>query len=322
MICCETPPEDTGITATLRRGDVRTRCYASSPVRDDTRPTIVLVHGYPDTHAVWDRLVEQLADDFRCVRYDVRGAGASSRPGATSAYRLNELQADLEAVIDWASPEAPVHVIGHDWGSIQSWEAVTDPRLAHRISSFTSISGPCLDHVGHWLRDQWHNDRTSLKKQMRRSWYIGLFHLPLLPTLAWHTLLARRWPQTVARMEGQTLPVNPTLAQDGANGIKLYRANVFARLRRPRERIAQVPVQIITPMRDAFVAPGFARGLERWVADLTVTPIDAAHWAVLTHPQAMAKHCADFIRARASPALPIEPPATVPQTRSSSRPHA
>ncbi len=304
----------------IRRGDAVLSCHSSAPITGDDRPVIVLVHGYPDTHAVWDRLVEQLSAEFRCVRYDVRGAGASSRPKRSSAYRLHELQADFEAVINWASPNAPVHVIAHDWGSIQSWEPVTDPRLASRIASFTSISGPCLDHAGHWLRSQWHADRAALTRQMRKSWYMAAFHLPLLPALAWHAWLAKRWPDMTRRLEGQALPANESLARDGAHGIKLYRANIVARLLRPRERIARAPVQIITPLRDPFVGPGFVRGLERWVDDLTVTPIDASHWVVQTHPREIASHCAEFIRAHT--ATPVGQPATRENTPSSPRPQA
>ncbi|GAB3681229.1 alpha/beta fold hydrolase [Salinisphaera aquimarina] len=291
------------------RGDgVQLACHSRG---DSSAPTLVFVHGYPDTHAVWGPVIDVLSQTFHCVSYDVRGAGASTRPRATRAYLLAYLEADLRAVIDWASPDAPVHLIAHDWGSIQSWEAVTDPRLADRIASFTSMSGPCLDHVGHWLRGQWQTDRPALKKQARRSWYIAAFHVPLLPSLIWRTVLVRRWPTISKRLEGQSLPVNPTLAQDGAHGIKLYRANVAARLFKPRARTAQCPVQLITPLRDAFVGPGFAHGLERWVEDLTVTPIDAAHWAVLTHPQSIAEHCVRFIR-RHGPASPTLPAAQSP----------
>lgn len=117
-------------------------CRACGPAG---KPVIVFVHGYPDNQRVWDRVIAELSDDYRCVRYDVRGAGRSSRPNATAAYTLDHLEADLRAVIDWASPHAPVHLVAHDWGSIQSWEAVTDPALSGRIASFTSISGPCLE---------------------------------------------------------------------------------------------------------------------------------------------------------------------------------
>ncbi|MES1929668.1 short chain dehydrogenase [Salinisphaera dokdonensis CL-ES53] len=279
--------------AVFVRGDgVDIACHVAGP---SGAPVLVFVHGYPDNHEVWDRLVTELACDYRCVRYDVRGAGESSRPAQTSAYTLNHLEADLKAVVDWASPDAPVHLIGHDWGSIQTWEAVTNPALAERIASYTSISGPCLDHVGHWLRSQWRDDRAGLLKQMRKSWYILAFHVPLVPGLLWHSVLGRRWPAIAKRMEGHALPENPTQTRDGAIGIRLYRANILERLRHPRERYAQAPVQVITPQRDPFVGPGFVVGLERWVESLTVTPIDAAHWAMQTHPQTIAAHCREFV---------------------------
>ena len=277
------------------RGDgVDLACHVAGPA---DALVLVFVHGYPDNHAVWDRVVAHLAGDYRCIRYDVRGAGASSAPAATRAYRLDHLSADLAAVIEWASPNAPVHVIGHDWGSIQSWDAATNPALAARIASFTSISGPCLDHVGHWLRQQWQRDRAGLFKQLGKSWYVFAFHLPGLPSLLWRAGLGRRWHSIVERMEGSQLPRNPSQANDGARGIALYRANVVARLRAPRARHAQMPVQVIVPERDPFVGPGFVAGLERWVDALTVKTIDAAHWAIQSEAETIAAHCRAFVEA-------------------------
>src|SRR5690625_335712 len=88
----------------LETNGVRLACFTQG---DDSQPTLVFVHGYPDTHAVWARMSDVLQHEFHCVSYDVRGAGASSRPRATRAYRLQHLAADLAAVIDWASPERP-----------------------------------------------------------------------------------------------------------------------------------------------------------------------------------------------------------------------
>src|SRR5699024_2829618 len=96
---------------------------------------------------------------------------------------------------DTASPERPVHLIGHDWGSIQVWEAVTDPAMGNRIASFTSISGPCLDHMGHLLRAQLRGARGALWNQLRKSWYIGAMHLPGAATHTAHRRLARHWPE-------------------------------------------------------------------------------------------------------------------------------
>ena len=111
-------------------------------------PTVVAVHGYPDNHSVWDGLADELGGEYRVVTYDVRGAGESDAPADRRGYRMDRLVDDLVAVVDAVSDGRPVHLIAHDWGSIQCWPALTDPRLAGRIASYLSVSGPSLDHAG------------------------------------------------------------------------------------------------------------------------------------------------------------------------------
>ena len=109
------------------------------------RPTVLFVHGWPDTHEVWTEVAARLSDDVRAVAYDTRGLGVSDNPRGVSAYRIETLADDLYAVANAVSPDAPVHVVAHDWGSIQSWEAMSRPDAADHFWSFTTISGPCLD---------------------------------------------------------------------------------------------------------------------------------------------------------------------------------
>src|SRR6202044_2599183 len=105
------------------------------------RPTVVLVHGFPDTCAVWEPVAQLLAAaELHVVTYDVRGAGDSGLPHEQSDYALSVLIEDMAAVVADVSPRSPVHLVGHDWGSIQGWEAVTRELLGGRIASFTSIS--------------------------------------------------------------------------------------------------------------------------------------------------------------------------------------
>ena len=139
------------------------------------RPTVVLVHGYPDTGAMWDEVAERLAERFRVVVYDVRGAGASSAPSDPLDYGLDVLMGDLEAVLDGVGADEPVHLVGHDWGSVQGWEAVIGDRVRRRIASFTSISGPDRRHLAQWAREAVRSGPRGVAEvvgQARRSVYI------------------------------------------------------------------------------------------------------------------------------------------------------
>jgi pimeloyl-ACP methyl ester carboxylesterase len=242
---------------------------------DPTAPPVLLVHGYPDTHLVWDAVVAELSRSHYVVRYDVRGAGASQAPRGLRPYKLDALADDVFAVIEAVSPQRPVHLVGHDWGSIQCWQAATDSRAVGWISGFTSISGPCLDHVGYRMRRR---DR-SMAGQATASWYIWAFHVPVVATVVWW-VLARQGHKL--RGSGSTAQdMAPTLRADARRGVRLYRANMLPRLLRPRRRHAAVPVQVITLTRDRFVRPALTEGLDVWVRDLRRDMIDAGHWSAL-----------------------------------------
>ena len=255
---------------------------------DPAAPTVLLVHGYPDTHVVWDDVAEDLARDHHVVRYDTRGAGESGVPASRDGYRLDHLAADLFAVADAVSPDRPVHVVAHDWGSLQSWEAVTEPGAERRLASYTTLSGPCLDHMGFWIRKRLHRPTPRHLRQLLsqgvHSWYITAFHLPVLAPAVWRLGLARAWPRVLRDLEGVTPRPGhpqPTLARDAVHGIELYRANMRPTMRNPRERPTEVPVQLVTLTRDRYVGVSLSEGLERWAPNLTRRSLNASHWSAL-----------------------------------------
>ncbi|TDO51197.1 pimeloyl-ACP methyl ester carboxylesterase [Kribbella sp. VKM Ac-2571] len=242
---------------------------------------LVCVHGYPDNASLWGPVAELLADDFQVVAYDVRGAGDSDHPASTAAYTLDRLQEDFQAVIDQVSPDRPVHVLAHDWGSIQAWHFVTAPDLHPRIASFTSISGPSLDHAGYFLRQR----SLAALKQLLHSWYIFYFHLPWLPELGWRKGWAHR---AFNRLEKQQPDDNRSLT-DYVNGMKLYRANVIPRLLRPAERRSDVPVLAVSPDADPFVTTPLQTDIARWAPNLTVKVVRGGHWMPRNDPGLVAQ---------------------------------
>lgn len=289
---------------------VTTRLVASADVRlcvvehapDAAGPVVVLVHGYPDRQEMWGPVVRLLAaQGLRVVTYDVRGAGRSAVPARQSGYRCERLVDDLVAVLDAVLPAGErAHLVGHDWGSIQLWDAVaaeaTDPRLRNRVASFTSVSGPSLDHVA-WLFRHARGRRVAMLRQLAHSWYVGVFQVPVLPELVWR-LAGRLLRRVATRLEG-TDHWGSGLARDAARGVNLYRVNVPGRLRRPRPLRVRVPVLVVHPRRDRFLTGVLTEELDRSCCDVRVVEVDAGHWCSRTHPGELAALVAGHVRAHA-----------------------
>ncbi|WP_200904432.1 SDR family oxidoreductase [Streptomyces yangpuensis] len=291
----------------VRTGGVEL-CVVELGERD--RPTVLLVHGYPDSKEVWTEVAERLATRFHVVLYDVRGHGRSTAPQPLrGGFTLEKLTDDFLAVADAVSPDRPVHLVGHDWGSVQGWEFATVGRTEGRIASFTSMSGPSLDHFGHWIRKRMARPTPRAAAQLlgqgAKSWYVYMLHTPVLPELAWRGPLGKRWPKMLQRVEKVPAGSYPTasLPSDAANGAWLYRDNVRPRLRRPRsDAYAHVPVQLITPTGDAFLSERLYDGLERWAPDLLRRTLPAKHWIPRTRPDQLASWITEFVTAREEPA--------------------
>ncbi|GGC63701.1 alpha/beta fold hydrolase [Marinobacter halophilus] len=275
--------------------------YARTEGNPEATP-LVLVHGYPDNHTVWDKVTEQLKQDYLVVRYDVRGAGRSDKPSKTSAYRMKLLAGDLKSVVDTVIPDRPFHLVAHDWGAIQSWETVTTGALEGRIRSYTAISGPCLDHVSYWLRSQITALRSGgtakVLKQLASSWYAFLFQLPVLPESLWKLGLDRLWPDYLRNHEQLAeAQFSPFQKADGQYGVKLYRANFLPKLLWPEPRRAGCPVQVIIPTGDAYVGRQLTEQLVRWTGKLTLQELNTTHWAPVTEPAAISRSVREFVNA-------------------------
>jgi pimeloyl-ACP methyl ester carboxylesterase len=252
---------------------------------DPARPTVVLIHGYPDTKELWDGVIKQLRARFHLVAYDVRGAGESSAPRSAAAYDFARLGDDFLAVVDVAAPGKRVHIVGHDWGGLQGWEFATDPRFRDRLASFTAVAGPSLDQVAISGRSLVRSGRVlEAARRGWRSWYV----LPLLVPggpLVLSRLMLRR--PTWARA---------SLPRDVINGAKLYRRNMPRRMLRPRvDAVAHVPVQLIVPTGDKYISETYYELAERYAPGLRRRRVDGSHWLPRSKPELVAGLIAEHV---------------------------
>jgi pimeloyl-ACP methyl ester carboxylesterase len=265
---------------------------------DSQKTPLVLVHGYPDNQEVWEKMIEELVGDYYIVTYDVRGAGSSSIPKRIRDYRLPRLSLDLQEVVQQVLGDRPFHLAAHDWGSIQSWESVTEPKLKGRLLSYTTISGPCLDHASLYLREKFKSEPSNVFKMLTKSWYIGAFHFPLLGPTVWKFFTPERWGKVLTGLEKmQGLPLSQNISADGKYGISLYRANFLPTLTQSRQRYAQCSVQAIILKQDSFVSPEYiSEAMPRWVERFETVELDANHWAILSQPKKVAALIHQFIQ--------------------------
>jgi NAD(P)-dependent dehydrogenase (short-subunit alcohol dehydrogenase family)/pimeloyl-ACP methyl ester carboxylesterase len=292
---------DGGIRRTVRSGTVD---LALVETGDSRRPTLVFIHGYPDTKELWDEVMVRLGRRYHLVAYDVRGAGESSRPRGAAAYDLARLGDDLETVIAAVSPRRPVHIVGHDWGAIQGWEFVTLERFRGKIASFTAIAGPPLGQVAAGARELVRRPAPgrvgSLAARLRRSWYVAVLCTPGVPTLTWRWLLGgRRWAwllRHVERIGAPAMQPAATLAADGIHGSKLYRRNIPRRMLRPRaDAVAHVPVQLVIPTRDHFISPAYYESADRLAPVLRRRLVGTTHWAPRIVPELITSWLTEFV---------------------------
>lgn len=86
-------------------------------------PPVLLLHGFPQTRAMWHAIAPVLEARFTVVRADLRGYGASGKPAGVEGYSFREMGADMLALMSALGFDR-FHLVGHDRGA----------RVAHRMA--------------------------------------------------------------------------------------------------------------------------------------------------------------------------------------------
>ncbi|MEP7201722.1 MAG: alpha/beta fold hydrolase [Ilumatobacteraceae bacterium] len=125
-------------------------------------PAVVLLHGFPDSHALWRNQVPALLDaGYRVIAPDLRGFGESSKPSSVGSYGVLDLVGDVLGVLDSVGVQR-AHVVGHDWGAGLAWAMAAF--VPDRVDHLVALS------VGHPSAF-----RDAGFEQREKSWYMLLF---------------------------------------------------------------------------------------------------------------------------------------------------
>lgn len=132
---------------------------------------VLCLHGFPDSYHSFDVLLGALAEaGFQGFAPAMRGY-APTGIASDGRYDIPTLAEDIIGLIDAIGGGKPVPVIGHDWGGVAAQAAAAI--APEKIQCLVSAAIPPLRRAARWPGF----------RQLRRSWYIGFFQLPVLPEL-------------------------------------------------------------------------------------------------------------------------------------------
>lgn len=263
--------------------------HGGSPARRSEARTVLLLHGFPDSHRVWRNQIAPLADvGFRVLAPDLRGFGLSDRPQGVHSYTMRMLCADLDGILD-ALGIARACIVGHDFGAALAWAyALLAPA---RVEKLVALS------VGHPAAFA---DPFNVV-QREKSWYMLYFQFEGVAEemlsrddFALYRRIFGNGPEQQERIRDLSRPGALTAA------LNLYRANVRPRALPRRWSLpdVQVPTMGMWSSGDAALTEEQMTTSERYVAGpWRYERIDGAgHWLQLDQPDTVNRHLLEFLR--------------------------
>jgi epoxide hydrolase 4 len=270
--------------------------FTGTKTKQNSKPLVLLLHGFPECWYAWRHQIPALAEDFRVVAPDLRGYNLSEKPTEVSAYRLNYLVEDVLALADHYGAEQ-FYLVGHDWGAMVAWAtALLHPERVSKLAVLQVPHPQCfLEHMK--------------GAQLQASWYITAFQVPLLPELMISLDNYRFVEQgflhpstklgTISKADIQVF--KEACAQPGAltGGINYYRANLGLnnQLQQFKDPV-KVPTLFIYGQKDFAILPETVKDLKKYV-DSTYQEVylpDCGHWVQQEAPEAVNQALLTFLR--------------------------
>jgi haloalkane dehalogenase len=263
-------------------------------------PPIVLMHGFPDDHTIYEELLPLLSPR-RAVAFDWHGYGRSER-SELGGFTLKEHAYDLESLLEQLDIDRAV-LVGHDASGPDAVAfAVAQPqRVAHLVllnTIFGHLPSLKLPEMIRLLADP---DLTPLADAMiddeaQRLW--------LLQFTADHWGMDALDPQGVAVRSILPQFFGSADQPDALAAIRAWTAALFDSLDEQDELVEsgaladlEVPVSVIFGQADRYLKPSLAREIAALFANpsLHVLP-DASHWPQHDQPQVVADLLSDIAR--------------------------
>lgn len=235
--------------------------------------TVVCIHGWPDTHHLWDRTVSALKDAHRCVRFTLPGFES---PPQGSSLSTNDLTARLLAIVNAVSPSAPVTLLLHDWGCVFGYELAA--RHPERVARIVAVD------IGDARSPEFLKSLSAKQKLMLVFYQVWLAKCWVLGRFV-NARFANYWTRMMARM--MRCPAPPDSIHWTMNyPYAMTWLGLGGGLRSLADFKPHCPVLYLYGQRKPFMFHS-----QQWLDRLNATPgskvqgLQAGHWVMLDKPQ-------------------------------------
>jgi cis-3-alkyl-4-acyloxetan-2-one decarboxylase len=267
-------------------------------------PVLAMVHGWPDTAALWDLQWPAFTPHFCCVRFTL--PGFDKHHAAQPPRRQPNLPAMVQwlaAVLDAVSPQAPVWLMAHDWGAVYS--------LALARQRPERVAGLLLIDVADAFSPAWRAEVSWREKLM-----VAAYQLPLALSGA----LPPRWGDALTRRVARLVGCRSPQAAIGACMNFPYAQVWSGHFAPAAPGAAAAQTTSAPPSCPVWFAHGLHKPMrfhtQAWLhalsarADCRAVPFAAGHWLMRQQPEAFNAAALDWLSSRAVVAARHPPAST------------
>ncbi|MGB7444393.1 MAG: alpha/beta hydrolase [Coleofasciculaceae cyanobacterium] len=256
-------------------------------------PLMLMLHGFPEFWYSWRHQIPEFAKDYKVVALDLRGYNDSDKPAEPSAYVMSEFIKDIQGVIQGLGYDRCV-LVGHDWGGAIAWNfAYAHPNMLEQLIVL-NIPHPAKLAQG-----------LLTLEQLKRSWYIFFFQLPILPEM-WlqafdYEIVGKMFTDMAINKSAFTSEdikaYKDAAAKPGAlTAMVNYYRNILGGWLQKEWNLLNVPTLIIWGEEDTALGKELTYGTYKFVSNCQIQYIpNCSHWVQQEQPELVNQYMREFL---------------------------
>ncbi|MFF0292821.1 alpha/beta fold hydrolase [Kitasatospora sp. NPDC004614] len=258
-------------------------------------PTLVLLHGYPQTWYEWHRIMPALAEHYTVVAPDLPGAGQSDAP--PSGYDKKTMAAEVHALLASLGKDQDVRVVGHDIGTMVAYSYAA--QYPSTVRKLVLSEAPIPDDGIYQF--------PALTKNGPGVWNFGFFNVTNgLPEdmirgreTTWIAGFIDGLEGVKGAVTAEDVRVYAHYLRDPAHlraSLAWFRAFPQDIQDNARFRQTPLPMPVLAIGASGSLGPAVGEQAKAYASDVTgVTIADSGHWIYEEHPEELTALLLDFL---------------------------